>query len=299
MPSLTRNILYYGLIQLTDAMQEAKILQLSFDLTLPQPNEYVNANYFPQEQGVYGYAEIIYKNRCKKAIPLQYSNQMLIDWVNHSAYLRAAIDCSLNTVLTTFENLGAALGLPEISRTDPIKDWEDPILYIDYVEIRLLYATMNGQLNIYWESVDTCTETGADPPSYTPKNFPSPPPDKKPAGTPQSQLPTPSDPYSPPNDGGLTYKPTPPTEGTDGDLYVLFVDLFAGGNFQAELQIQLWAPFSSSIGLQNNNFQTDLVFYCRGVKQGATTTPQPIGNYNVGTGRTIDQATINRTIPPI
>lgn len=212
-----RTIQFFGIIRpFYNPESIVKWWRLTADIIRPQTSQYINAK-FPNPETFYGYVQYIYANRVFRTDTFRYDNQILAFAYNTGAFLHAAVSCSLEAILTSFENQNNGLGLVNISRNNPIKSWNQLFIYPEEIRIRMLSPNNVARFIFEYDVVDNCAVDNSPNPS--PEPTPEPPEPQTPTEpeTPDSQLPPISEAYEPPDDGGFTYNPEPPDLGEPGE----------------------------------------------------------------------------------
>ncbi len=245
MGSITRNIRYYGLIQIPDEAKKSRRFNVTFDIIRPAQSQYLNAKYNPS-QTLHGYAMFLSDIRVIRSKPIQWDNVVIDEFRNDTLFLHQSISCSLNAVLTSFVNLEVALTLVPFEKINPIEKWKNLFPEYDAIAVKLLTETMVGQLTLTWDDLEMCSVPDSKPPEHQAPPDPPPPPQLPPT-SPDDSLPAIAPPYDGGNDGGFTYKPggnddnNPPQE---GDMCQLIRVTFTADYYNSQTE---FAPITQTV----------------------------------------------------
>jgi len=208
----TRIISGKGLLKIpsSDAFNKAKRLTLYCDVIRLPFNGYYNTAYNPPK-GRYATINLFKGDYIVEQLYVEYPRQQWNFYPDPSAQALYAIKCAYAGTLQTFFNLGNALGLPSISVTNNIEDWNHTDYWWDTAKI-VCYSDSAIRLVVDAEEFLLCpddAEISKQPPP------PSPPPIADiPPGTSLGDGNTPvSLPYEGDNDDGDTV-PYPGDEAT-------------------------------------------------------------------------------------
>jgi hypothetical protein len=204
---ITRQIQYFGILQLPPKGEIIKWWRLTFDLLKPPLSTYRNDRY-PVPQGFWGYVQAISNQRVMQTWGIDYENQIIADYSNTNVFLHQSISCHLEAVLTSFVNLGLALNLPPIQRNNPIKDWVAYAQFPDRFRVKLLTPDTYCKLTFEYDFQEVCTVLGSTNPIPPPPPLP-PPEAPLPPDTPPQNIPPNSPSYDGVDDNGETFNPGP------------------------------------------------------------------------------------------
>lgn len=205
MPTLeTRVISGKGLVKLDPSSydyKKAKIITVYATVVRRATNEYLNFAYNPPRSR---YATLVYlrDGYVLKEVPMEFGYQAMDWYPEMSAQTLLAVECAYDGILTSFANLGTALGLTVTGVVDQIKDWTWTNLFFDQIKV-VCYADTAIRIVVESKLYDLCTDQvgkEAEPPPPPP---PSPPPVAP--GTPLQDTDIPlSEPYEGEDDNGDT-----------------------------------------------------------------------------------------------
>lgn len=234
---ITRTIQWYGLIRLPDDADINRIhwIRLSANMIRRPYAEYRNDGVWQPPRGFWGNVVSRRDKRRLNNWQLEFTQQLVMEYVCEEAFLHQAISCQLDATLQTFQNLANALPIIfPFPRFNPIRDWQSYRLIPDEFSIKMQSENAIGQFDLEWDYIPSCSvdltpPTPPPPPPEPPLEEPIPPDGEFP-----SQI---SPPYEGPDDGGETYNPDglepPPDEdfpvGNECQEVQIFVEYFIDG----------------------------------------------------------------------
>lgn len=280
MPTDTRTIQYYGIIEPSQDFKQAKRSQLLIDLRRDALTNYQNGKYRPQPQTFFGYISAVKDDKVLQVYRMSYPNQIIFDYFNEQAFLFNSIKCAIDTINQSISNLGNALGQPTVSIENPLNSWSAPLNDVDYYDISLYDKNIIVDVTLSWEIQESSCVSGLSKPT----NYSSPThlqnPSVVPPNTPDSGAPTPSAPYMQPDDNGLTYNPNSSNpSGNSGQLYNIKIILYdSSGNILSEDNEKAFGPIGGAYVAPPGSNPTVGV-YCEGFYFSGTDVPQNYGLY--------------------
>lgn len=107
-----RNIVKYGLIQLTDDERSSYKIQILATVVTPNRNAYYNDKSNPPK-GFFGYATIFYGAYVQKIVPIEFRNQVICEWINSDIQIEALLACAIRSINQSLINF-ASMHIPPI-----------------------------------------------------------------------------------------------------------------------------------------------------------------------------------------
>lgn len=177
-----------GVLRVPSEEKKLRYALLTLDVIRPPSNEYLNFNYAPPRSR-YAFLTYMRKGYVIGSGYMEFERQAYDTIADISGQNLIAIKCAYEGILTTLFNLGNALGLPSISYTDLIADYDSLNLQWDEVRIRC-YADTAIQARLYKLNYDACNPDKDD--QFAPPPLPPPLP-KLPPKTPIGNIDAPYD----------------------------------------------------------------------------------------------------------
>lgn len=207
MPTITRNIQFFGLLIPATDFEIAKFYSLTFDLVRKPTQPYTNTKY-PLARGLFGYLQTLSSGKVTATYALEYERQYVCMQTYTAYFLHQALSCHLESMLDSFINVANYLqpGFV-IQRNNPIKAWGLGIADFDEIRVKFLDERTVGSITLDYEIIDRCNIPLSDPPNRRREKPPLNVDVPFPADIPNASIPPISPPYRPNNDDGLTYNP--------------------------------------------------------------------------------------------
>lgn len=279
----SRTISGSGVLRIPAAQSKFRATILYLDVVRLARSAYVNRNWNP-ERGKHSFVTFLRNDYVISHASHEWLRQSYDGIQDSAGQVLIALKCAYEGILQSFANLANAQGLPVISITDTIKDYEN--LAQSWTEARIrCYADTAVFARLYTLQYDTCSPDKDDQKQPPP---PPPPPAKVPPGTPLSNISPPYDRFS--NDGGNTSpypgdgSEQPPADCDNVRIYYR-VDVVAdGASFQITGNIAGKAPVTNAY-LDEVSANGSSLFVVDRLGSGGVCLPAPVarrGDRGVG-----------------